>query len=98
MDPNRSKCDMARYQPVRGKNNQSGRGNWEQKEMSGCYQGKEDCGCGSSFEKIDQYPIAMAYVPWQKFGSVYELEKAFCVGTIFPELDQPFMRARCGGR
>ncbi len=48
-----------------------------------------------SFEKLDQYPLAMAYVPWQKFGSTYELEKGFCRGTIFPELDLPFQRARC---
>ena len=49
-------------------------------------------------ENICTYPIAMAYVPWQKFGNTYELEKAFRTGTIFPELDQPFMRARCRER
>ncbi len=54
-------------------------------------QGRGSC----SFEKMDQYPLAMAYVPWQKFGSTYELEKGFHKGTIFPELDLPFMRARC---
>lgn len=39
--------------------------------------------------------IAMAYVPWQKDSDIYEdLEKAYCIGTIFPILDLPF----CGVR
>lgn len=41
------------------------------------------------------YPIAMAYVPWQKEPKMYEnLEEGFCNGTIFPELNKPF----CGKR
>lgn len=35
-------------------------------------------------------PIAMAYVPWQTFQSVYDVETALMVGTIFPELNKPF--------
>lgn len=45
---------------------------------------------------IDKFPIAMAYVPWQKFDRMYDdLEKAYCAGTIFPELDKPFEGRRC---
>ena len=45
---------------------------------------------------LDQFPIAMAYVPWQQFEQIYDdLEKAFRVGTIFPELDKPFTGRRC---
>ena len=41
---------------------------------------------------IDKFPLAMAYVPWQKFDRVYEdLEN----GTIFPELNKPFTGRRC---
>ena len=30
---------------------------------------------------IDKFPVAMAYVPWQKFDKMYDdLEKAYCVG------------------
>ncbi len=43
------------------------------------------------------FPIAMAYVPWQKFHSLYDLEKGFHAGTIFPELDKPFLGRRCIG-
>lgn len=39
--------------------------------------------------------VAMAYVPWQKDADIYEdLEKAYCIGTIFPVLNLPF----CGVR
>lgn len=35
--------------------------------------------------------VAMAYVPWQHLEQVYEVEDGFCRGTIFPELDKPWM-------
>ncbi len=35
-------------------------------------------------------PIAMAYVPKQKYGTIFDLCKALEVGTIFPELYKPF--------
>lgn len=35
--------------------------------------------------------VAMAYVPWQYFHNVYEPEKALEIGTIFPELEKPFL-------
>ena len=46
--------------------------------------------------KSDRFPIAMAYVPWQEFQGMYDdLEKDYCAGTIFPELDKPFTGRRC---
>ena len=40
--------------------------------------------------------IAMAYVKWQHFDKVYDdLEKAYRIGTIFPELNLPFTGRRC---
>lgn len=36
-------------------------------------------------------PLAMAYVPWQVWDMTYEMEEGFAVGTIFPELDLPFL-------
>lgn len=39
---------------------------------------------------FDRMPIAMAYVPWQRFGHIYELDRALQTGTIFAELDKPF--------
>ena len=46
--------------------------------------------------KEDRFPVAMAYVPWQKFDKMYEnLDKAYHEGTIFPELNKPFTGRRC---
>lgn len=43
----------------------------------------------------EQYPLAMAYVPWQHMTNIYEsLEEAYRRGTIFPELDKPFKGRR----
>lgn len=50
----------------------------------------------SDHKHIDQFPIAMAYVPWQKFDRLYDdLEKAYKNGTVFPELNKPFTGRRC---
>jgi len=47
-------------------------------------------------DHCEQFPVAMAYVPWQRFDKMYEdLEKAYCIGTIFPELNKPFTGRRC---
>ncbi|QNM10399.1 spore coat associated protein CotJA [Wansuia hejianensis] len=38
----------------------------------------------------DHLPVAMGYVPYQKWGKTFELCKALQVGTIFPDLCKPF--------
>lgn len=35
--------------------------------------------------------LAMAYVPLQKWERTYEPSVGFARGTIFPELDKPFL-------
>jgi hypothetical protein len=46
-------------------------------------------------DMMGNFPIAMAYVPMQQAPILYEnLEEAFNRGTIFPELDKPFMGRR----
>lgn len=43
----------------------------------------------------DNFTAAMAYVPWQKYPQMYDnLEEAYMEGTIFPELNKPFMGRR----
>lgn len=37
-------------------------------------------------------PLAMAYVPFQEWSDVYSDDEAFPIGTLFPDLDFPFMR------
>lgn len=45
---------------------------------------------------VDDLPIGMAYVPWQTWREIYDAEKGLCQGTIFKELDLPFLGK--GGR
>lgn len=47
-----------------------------------------DCGCNC--DPLSGLPLAMAYVPWQEWNSVYEIEKGLQCGTIFKELNKPF--------
>ena len=50
------------------------------------------------FLQGEEYPVAMAYVPWQYWNAVYDLEKGLAYGTIFPELNKPFLGVRGGLR
>lgn len=45
---------------------------------------------GMRNDPLEHLPVGMAYVPWQCFQDVYEPDKAFQYGTIFPELNKPF--------
>ena len=42
------------------------------------------------------YPLGMVYAPIQEFDCLYDLDKALEVGTIFKELDLPFMGRTVG--
>lgn len=39
-------------------------------------------------------PLAMAYVPMQRFQKLYNPDKAFDVGTLYEELDKPWLGRR----
>ena len=45
-------------------------------------------------EKNTEWPIGMTYVPMQKWRNLYPLDEGFHRGTIFKELDLPFMGRR----
>ena len=40
---------------------------------------------------LEGYPLAMVYAPLQKFDNLYDKETALGQGTLFSELDLPFM-------
>ena len=57
------------------------------------------CGCGQTqvsssgkarTDPLQGIPAAMAYVPWQEWGSLYDPRQGFCCGTIFEDLNKPF--------
>ena len=43
---------------------------------------------------LDMFPLGMAYVPMQKFKDIYDLDVALARGTIFAQLDKPFLGRR----
>ena len=49
-------------------------------------------------EYFDRFPLAMAYVPWQRWQNPYEYEEGLKAGTIFPDLNLPFLGAQGGMR
>ena len=54
-------------------------------------------GCPDTHDHFpEDMPVAMAYVPWQKWRDLYDPCKAPECGTIFSELDKPFLGK--GGR
>ena len=46
-------------------------------------------------ECLRNMPVAMAYTPIQRWNQVYDKERGLTRGTIFPELDLPFVMGRC---
>lgn len=52
------------------------------------------CSCpekkNTMYECLETLPVAMAYVPYQKYTTTFDLCYALKVGTIFPELCKPF--------
>ena len=68
--------------------------------VSGRMRSGASCGTEASYRNPEnpEYVVGMAYVPWQYFDQVYETDKALEIGTIFPELDKPFLAEGRGCR
>ena len=45
---------------------------------------------------LEGYPLASMYAPLQEFRNLYDKETAFTEGTLFTELNLPFMGASVG--
>ena len=54
---------------------------------SGCHEHA----CSDNTSNISMQVLAMAYVPIQKFQCLYDPPKGLHAGTIFAELDKPFL-------
>lgn len=59
-------------------------------QVSGDYVGGQ--GCTPNLSRFPaETPDAMAYVPFQQFNTTYPAERGLNYGTIFPELNKPFL-------
>lgn len=56
--------------------------------------GYADAACNKETTLRD-YPIAMAYVPWQDYKNIYNPPQALQSGTMFAELNLDFAGRRC---
>lgn len=61
---------------------------------------QKDYGCNKfcnmySVDTVNANPIAMAYVPWQYWETPMDPCQALEIGTIFKELDKPFLGRKC---
>ncbi|MCI9442388.1 MAG: spore coat associated protein CotJA [Ruminococcus sp.] len=53
-------------------------------------EASRSCGCKKE-DRLHGMALAMAYVPWQTWGDIYDLCEAFQAGTIFEDLNKPFL-------
>ena len=90
--PYNATCGMAREMT----GNQTGFYRCAQRSPASCPSSSCTTVSGNSemYSPIEHLPIAMAYVPCQKFSTTYDLNYALRVGTVFPALCKPF----CGKR
>ena len=49
---------------------------------------------GFDNEMLKDLPLTMAYVPFQRLKETYNEQEALKSGTLFPELDKPFLGRR----
>ncbi len=64
---------------------------WEHRGNGSCNNKNSNTNGGSW--ALRGYPLASVYAPYQEFRGLYDKEKALKQGTIFSELDLPFMGA-----
>lgn len=62
--------------------------------IGGILLGQGCAGCNPE-TALEGMPIAMAYVPWQSYGNIFNLQRALQCGTIFQELSLEFEGRRC---
>lgn len=48
-------------------------------------------GCDKGNEPVDRMAPGMSFVPWQQWTDIYDIDKAIERGTIFGELDKPYL-------
>ena len=75
-------------------NNWENNGNFGWNRMPGL-EGNAFCPGSMPGMLEKDYPLAMAYVPWQQWQMPYGPERGLAQGTIFSELDLAFDKGRC---
>ena len=66
----------------------------EMQENGSCNH-NDGCGNGVAWGLVG-YPLASVYAPLQEFKELYDEERALKSGTLFSQLDLPFMSGKNG--
>lgn len=90
------------YQPLSSGNvntgsgfNTTGRNNRPSCPLDQSNESRQVTAPNAERECLRNMPVAMAYTPIQRWNQVYDKERGLTRGTIFPELDLPFVMGRC---
>ncbi len=75
----------------RGGNYSCGNCGMGEEEMERVMQCCEKDSAQRGHDSVYGMPLAMGYVPWQQWGRTYEPAEGIGCGTIFPELNLPFL-------
>ncbi len=70
----------------------------EQQSCQPCLTDDNCTACSGQQPPQQIMRVAMAYVPWQRWQQPYDYEKGLETGTIFPDLDLPFLGYQGGRR
>ena len=88
-DMDRNRCDMDRNRRDMDRNrrdmDRNRRDMDRRRDMENCDDDHIRC------DPLSGMPLGMTYTPWQQWYETYEPEMAHHRGTIFPELDLPFL-------
>ena len=90
----RMSTDVPSAQVAQNGNNWENNGNFGWNLMPGL-EGNAFCPGSMPGVLEKDYPLAMAYVPWQQWKMPYGPERGLAQGTIFSELDLAFDKGRC---
>lgn len=63
-----------------------------------CQQTSRSSGAPSPMPGLQpsaMFPVGMTYTPWQEFTRLYEWDQALIRGTLFADLDKPFLMTSC---
>ncbi len=94
---NRNRMSNPENRDVRMSNPESREARMQNLENSCGCEGKNK-GCSSLGWGLYEYPLAMAYAPYQIWRNIYKEDTALSRGTMFSELDLPFEGSDCNCR
>ena len=76
----------------------NGRKSYDSQMYNKCPDNKCNYNMDYDDKCFDNKPLAIAYVPWQKWKNVMCAKEGMEHGTIFAELVMPFKGCQCKGR